>query len=917
MSVSTDRNIVTVAEADKPIQLPNGTEKTVQAWKLPQRVDVTLRDGSSVQVEVLWDLTNLSYDPAARQEQNFIVRGELKNLPAGVTNTSGVTVGVAVQVQAAPVTIVDMEPVAPVTVANGTSAYDLRLVLPAVLKATLSDNSQQDVNINWQIYDTSYDPTQTTEQTFTIYGYVMLNQGMMSTDNLRVSATVTAASAEASGAWIKSVYLERMYYEVDSASDMTPAEIGLPARLNATLGDNSQVAIDVNWVVKPHNGGPNNVSYYTAYGTFTNVPAGVIDPGITIRMDIVTYNKKDIKQVNFLELQVANGAAKTVEALGLPAQIEVTLYDGSETSVPVSWDLSNLAYNPAVPTSQNFPVFGTFVNLPAGVSNGKNVSAYVYVTVLADPNALQVVSFPDTQYMKAPVGSDKTAEGFGLPAQVEVSLSNNTKIDVDVSWDVESINYDPNSTVPLSMWILGRLVNLPQGVYNSANYTVWANVTTQVQSVISISTPWILLPNGVPKTVEGLQLPQQVDVTLQDYSVIPVNVTWNVAFSGYQPASRLEQSFYVSGTFVNLPKGVVTYGYGPQAYVTVQANENNKYVESISPLSQITVENGVPKTTEGFSLPAQVEVTLSDGTRIYADVSWNTDTNYNGQAYDPDYKAGRQNLSIRGTLIHLPDGVFVSNSLSAWASVVVKDGIRDIHEATMFNVQVPHGTLKNESYLGLPATVEVTLSDNRKAELQVQWDTSLWGGWNTYDPLKDTYQTIQVRGQFINLPAWIKNPQSLMPQGTVEVFSALSVKEVYDVPVQPVHLVNGFQLPSQVEVMLDNGTTVASDVVWKKDAWYSGGSFYFMYDKITGHLQLPEGVSNSREVVLQLDIADGNQAYIGKYTTNTAVSPLSIESLPAFNFPEGGARLTKLKPCLMTEARLSSMSAGTAACSRT
>ena len=59
---------------------------------------------------------------------------------------------------------------------------------------------------------------------------------------------------------------------------------------------------------------------------------------------------------------VANGTQKTVEALGLPSQIDITTEEGAVSKADVTWDLNNLhsgSYDPAIKTAQIFEVKGT------------------------------------------------------------------------------------------------------------------------------------------------------------------------------------------------------------------------------------------------------------------------------------------------------------------------------------------------------------------------------------------------------------------------------------------------------------------------------------------------------------------------------------------------------------------------------
>ena len=63
------------------------------------------------------------------------------------------------------------------------------------------------------------------------------------------------------------------------------------------------------------------------------------------------------------------------------------------------------------------------------------------------------------------------------------------------------------------------------------------------------------VPNGAPKTAEGLQLPQMAQLLMPDDSIIFTGITWHVEHANYDPAISVAQEFTVSGT-VRMPNHV-------------------------------------------------------------------------------------------------------------------------------------------------------------------------------------------------------------------------------------------------------------------------------------------------------------------------------------------------------------------------
>lgn len=79
---------------------------------------------------------------------------------------------------------------------------------------------------------------------------------------------------------------------------------------------------------------------------------------------------------------VVNGTVPTAAALGLPSKVALVT-DGGNVDVPVTWNIADSGYDPAVKTEQNFTITGT-LDLPAGIANPNNLalSTSINVTVL-------------------------------------------------------------------------------------------------------------------------------------------------------------------------------------------------------------------------------------------------------------------------------------------------------------------------------------------------------------------------------------------------------------------------------------------------------------------------------------------------------------------------------------------------------
>jgi len=110
---------------------------------------------------------------------------------------------------------------------------------------------------------------------------------------------------------------------------------------------------------------------------------------------------------------LANGTARTIDALGLPLTAALMTDAGSEVG-SVTWDLTSCAYTPSVKTAQTFTATGT-VTLPLNVANPNRIPLTVTVSVTV--NAAPAVSAASTTASaSAPTGS--TVSGSTSAASV-------------------------------------------------------------------------------------------------------------------------------------------------------------------------------------------------------------------------------------------------------------------------------------------------------------------------------------------------------------------------------------------------------------------------------------------------------------------------------------------------------------------
>ncbi|NOU71371.1 hypothetical protein GC098_08040 [Paenibacillus sp. LMG 31458] len=154
-------------------------------------------------------------------------------------------------------------------------------------------------------------------------------------------------------------------------------------------------------------------SLYSKAGTILAV-ANVNGRSATILQHVVVSESKTLVSITtpaaITELE--NGAAKTAEALGLPATVELVT-DAGSVNASVTWDVHASSYDPSAQTGQTFTVSGT-VTLPDGVANPNNVAltTSINVTVLA---AIQVPDAPTGLTAAANATTDVTLNWSAVP----------------------------------------------------------------------------------------------------------------------------------------------------------------------------------------------------------------------------------------------------------------------------------------------------------------------------------------------------------------------------------------------------------------------------------------------------------------------------------------------------------------------
>ena len=92
----TANNLTGIKKPSDIKDLPNGTEKSQKALKLPSTVKITTTKGET-KASVKWDVKGCSYNPSSADRQIFNVKGTV-TLPDGVKNPDNISTVIAVSV---------------------------------------------------------------------------------------------------------------------------------------------------------------------------------------------------------------------------------------------------------------------------------------------------------------------------------------------------------------------------------------------------------------------------------------------------------------------------------------------------------------------------------------------------------------------------------------------------------------------------------------------------------------------------------------------------------------------------------------------------------------------------------------------------------------------------------------------------
>ncbi|MED1662786.1 Ig-like domain-containing protein [Brevibacillus laterosporus] len=491
----------------------------------------------------------------------------------------------------------------------------------------------------------------------------------------------------------------------------------LPSNVTVQLSNGKKIELYVRWSFDQYNPDDVNSQTFTAVGALRETSwSSALPEGITNTKNMKATAKitvsaaKQITSVNQLADIVEKENGTSFYQLGLPNSVDVILDDNTTQSVGVSWEHGDYdENNPNAHTVQFLGNLGDRSGLPTGIANSDGVKAKIKVSF---KDARTISSLKPVEINNVLSGTPKTEEALGLPEQVEAELSDGSKVQVPIEWNVDDSAYDPNNPAEQNFNVAGTLKNIPAGLKNPSEVKAEAKVKVaaalQITSIDPVQVAQV--PNGISKTALAFYLPKQANVTLSNGKTEKVDVTWELAASNYDPANEKQQAVEVRGKLVHLPAGVVVPSQ--KAIANISVNEM-RYVQSLNPIPDITgIVSGTNASLEALHLPKQVSVALSDGNSMNVDVQWDL--------HNISYEKGNdkaQDFTVTGTLINLPVGV-KGNNVEAKVNVKVEAKIKPTVNVgvTMSDVSVERQGRDTTEVLGeyfLPLSGDVTGSNGQ------------------------------------------------------------------------------------------------------------------------------------------------------------------------------------------------------------
>lgn len=502
---------------------------------------------------------------------------------------------------------------------HGVAKTPEALGLPEKVSVSVEGNAFNEVDVTWDLVNLasgSYDPAALTEQTFVVNGTVTIPDGYELDNSVSdiIQCYITVKGAETvqkpevsmeTGKQIKitlstSTPNAEIYYTTDGTT---------PSRINGIKYTEA--------IVLPETQGQSVTTTIKAIAVGQNMQDS----------DVQTYVcVSDLPKPKLLSIStpskvtgVKNGAAKTVEALGLSSSVPVVVEDETATEATVTWDLENLvkgSYDPKVLTEQTFMVKGT-VAIP-GQYDLNEISTTVQVEVTVSEAERVMMPTVNTFFDKV-----KKVSLFTSTKDAEIYYTLDGSIPSKTNGKKYTEAFEIPGVTGQSVTTVIKAVAVKENMQNSLVQTFeYVNKVSKPKLLMIVNPADIQgVKNGTKKTVKDLGLPEKVTVAVEDGLITEAEVTWDLealAEGSYDPTVSAKQMFTVKGS-VAIPE---TYDLGDmeaKAFVNVIV-EAKEIKVTLTPEVTATV-TPIPEVTATVAPTSGVTATVTPTSGVTAAVT--------------------------------------------------------------------------------------------------------------------------------------------------------------------------------------------------------------------------------------------------------------------------------------------------------
>lgn len=428
--------------------------------------------------------------------------------------------------------------------------------------------------------------------------------------------------------------IEVLSYQISSIEEFQPitvdsgteiGQIGLPTTIQVTVSPGDELRdIKVQWTDADEDNpyDATKAGTYTFIGTLVDFSNDVENPNhLTARIDVIV----DVPFITDVEaidsISVENGT-KRVD-LTLPDEVQVTLNNGETAQIGVNWDNGEPLYDELKAGTYMFT--GTF-ELSEGVI--EQVTAFVAslinsefdqslkvknpsnITATVEVEVKQPLITEVEQLAAIHVANGTELSKVGLPDQVNITLNNGQDLDVYVDWNEGVPEY---AKMTAGVYQFTGTLKQPEEIENPDQKVAVVDVVVGEPIITEVGTiKAIHVANGTKHS--EINLPEQVEVTVNNGNTINVGVIWDKGDPTY---NGMRAGTYLFTGKLELPTGVLNPD-SKQAKVEVKVDK--PFITEVEPLRVIQVENGTKLSEIDFA--EQVMVTLNNGEKETINVTW-------------------------------------------------------------------------------------------------------------------------------------------------------------------------------------------------------------------------------------------------------------------------------------------------------